>query len=554
MVEINKINELLKITKQKQDRSSATSKFFEIITKTDAANSTLFGDSDGQIIEGVFKCLVRVSDNPTSETTRRPVLTTIIKELPGIENKMNKPVSDADKATLDKIFGSSLVNISSTSEVVGTSITSVMNHELFCDGSPLSISDIIIKASGASAEEFNTTVKKLVTEDLQDVVDHAITQLQSKETQTIMTNALAEAKEKFTKQFGGLNSGDFLKDISENFSGELGSLIGNFGPEFTSGKTLQVLNAALGNINALDISAAITSIPTDILSKAGILGIGTNIGSLFDMQDLIGKLKLQAPEIKASLAELTNKIDEQITGLTNAKTTVAATINDNDTAKHETSNAETSVKENQFTILGSQQEIESILKTCERDLTTIVWHWTGHYLTDGDVGAPEINQEFLTNKETIPYHFVIRKNGSIQTGAPLNKETSHVRDEFKPLSFGVAFVAGYNGARGGPRGRLRLDSKSITQAQWDSFDLFMKAFYTIFPGGDAFGNNDLSIDDRPLINIGPGFNVSQKIIGAPFFRKNSADPDDDRKFLTRDEIIAKNRKSNDIELERQGLQ
>ena len=108
-----------------------------------------------------------------------------------------------------------------------------------------------------------------------------------------------------------------------------------------------------------------------------------------------------------------------------------------------------------------------------------------HYIDDGYIGAPEINQEFSSIGETIPYHFVIRKDGSIQTGAPLNIATAHVRDEFKPLSIGVAFVAGYNGTRGpdGANGNVRLTEASITQSQWKSFDSFMKAFYVIFPGG-----------------------------------------------------------------------
>ena len=37
------------------------------------------------------------------------------------------------------------------------------------------------------------------------------------------------------------------------------------------------------------------------------------------------------------------------------------------------------------------------------------------------------------------------------------------------FSFGVAFVGGYNGGRGAPPGRVNLDSKSYTAAQWKSY-------------------------------------------------------------------------------------
>ena len=423
------------------------------------------------------------------------------------------------------------------------------------DGSPTNISTAIKKASGATDTEFETTMKKLLDEDLQEVMPHAIEIIQSDEVSTKMTNALNDVKEKFKKLNSGLASGNFMKDLSENFSSAFGTKISAFGDEFTSGNVLDILNASFGKLNPIDLASSFTTIPLSILNRAGILGIDANITSSFDMNTLISKMQLQAPELQTELDALKTKIDKQTTTLKSQNTTVAATVNDSNTARHQFRDAEISVKKEQFTVLGSQQEIESILKTIERDITTVVWHWTGHYADDGHVGAAEINQEFSTNAEAIPYHFIIRKDGSVQTGAPLDVVTSHVSDEFKALSFGVAFVGGYNGAKGGPPGLVGLDVASITQAQWKSFDTFMKAFYIIFPGGDAFGNNDLSIDeDIPPVNIGPGFDVPAKILAAPFYRLNSGFPMEDRKFLTVDDIIAKDKASKDRQLEEQDIQ
>ena len=489
--------------------------------------------------------------------TTKPVLTKIIKELPGIEDKMKTAISSSDLTELNKIFGSEAVTIDTSDTTVTTDTENIMTHKLFTDGGPTSISEIIKKASGATDEEFEGTVKKVLEEDLQDAMAEGIRVIQSDEAKDLMSNVLTKVDEKFKTLNSGLNSGDFLKDLSENFSGALGITISGFGDEFTPGKTLDILNAAFGNLNPLDISASITTIPTDILDKAGILGIGSNITSLIDMQQFIDKMELQAPEIQASLTELKTKIDNQIVALESAKTTVTATITDSNTARHRIRNSATSMKESQYAVLGSQEEIESILKAAERDITTVVWHWSGHYIDDGYIGAPEINQEFSQLGEAIPYHFVVRRDGSIQTGAPINIETSHVIDEFKPLSIGVAFVAGFNGTRGpdGSTGNVRLDVASITQAQWKSFDSFMKAFYAIFPGGDAFGNNDLSINEKvPPINVGPGFSVEDKIIASPFYRLNTSFPLDDKKFLTRDDIIAKDKVSKDRILEEQDIQ
>ena len=559
MPKIAEINELLQGSKRGQNSAGIDAKINEIGKSHRAAFGTTLGDSDGQIVDGIFRSLVQVKNSVAEQgtTSVKPVLTTIIKELPTIAEKMKPEISASDLAELNKIFGSDLVTISTSDTTVTTDTATNMNHKLFTDGGPTNISQIIKKSSGATDAEFEETVKKIVEDDLQKVMPHAIEIIQSDEVSDLMTNVFKEVEAKFKTLNGGLNSGNFMKDLSENFSGSLNNLVSGFGDEFTPGKTLSVLNAALGNLNPLDLAASFTAIPAGIISQAGILGIGTKIGSLFDMQDFIGKMELQAPELQAQLTELKTKIDKQINGLESAKTTVTATVNDGNTVRHKIRNAETSVKENQFTVLGSQEEIESILKTAERDITTVVWHWSGHFSDDGHIGAPEINQEFSSIGEAIPYHFVIRKDGSIQTGAPLNIATAHVRDEFKPLSIGIAFVAGYNGSRGpdGAKGNVRLTENSITQAQWKSFDSFMKAFYIIFPGGDAFGNNDLNIDeDRPDTSSGPGFDVDIKILASPFYRLNTGFPLQDKKFLTRDDIVAKNKVSKDRQLEEQGIQ
>jgi hypothetical protein len=63
----------------------------------------------------------------------------------------------------------------------------------------------------------------------------------------------------------------------------------------------------------------------------------------------------------------------------------------------------------------------------------------------------------------------------------------------------------------------------------------MKAFYIFAPGGDAFGQNDLGDDPGE----GPGFDVSSLTALSPFYKENTCIPALDKKFLTREEIIAR---------------
>ena len=106
------------------------------------------------------------------------------------------------------------------------------------------------------------------------------------------------------------------------------------------------------------------------------------------------------------------------------------------------------------------------------------------------------------------------------------------------------FIGGYNGSPGGPPGTARLDVKSLTRSQWDSFYMFMKAFYFERPGGNAYGQNDLI--ERPSSTDGPGFDVGEKISGYPFFKRNVGNPVLDNKFLTNAEIISELKISDKI--------
>ena len=114
---------------------------------------------------------------------------------------------------------------------------------------------------------------------------------------------------------------------------------------------------------------------------------------------------------------------------------------------------------------------------------------------------------------------------------------SETLEEYRKLSIGVVFVGGYNGASGGPPGLVELDVKSLTRKQWDSFYVFMKAFYMEIPGGNTFGQNDL-VENATASN-GPGFDVNKKIAGYPLFKLNIGEPLDDKKFLTNEEILEK---------------
>lgn len=511
--------------------------------ETSAARGAAIGDSVGQIKAGL-ESLIEVSDNAVenAETTFKAVIAKVKEDGHGLENNLKPALTASQITAIDAILKNSAVTIN---DVFGPAIAAAtastkMNHKIITDASPDAAVTSLKKATKIiDNDKLETVIQGLLPDDLKSLGKSAVEKMQKKEIQADVANVLTTVNSELKKATSGISSGNLLKDITEDVSRNLSTTIGSFGDEFTRLTSLPIINDLLGGNNSLGLDKAISTLKIDpsLLTKAGSLGIGTNISGLLDMKGFLKSIEKLAPELETLSTALKTSTDNAITTLDKAKTSVASIVSDtNNTSPHETANAADTTKEERFKTLSSIEEIISVLKSSRRPLTTIVWHWSGHYTDDGNIGAQEIHNEYRTIDKNIPFHFVIMKNGDIQTGFPINNANANATDAaFLPFSFGVVFVGGYNGPRGGLPGGVRLDSKSYTAAQWKSFNTMMKAFYTFAPGGDAFGQNDLGNDPGE----GPGFSVSDQIALAPFYKKNACNPELDKKFLSREEIIAR---------------
>jgi len=156
---------------------------------------------------------------------------------------------------------------------------------------------------------------------------------------------------------------------------------------------------------------------------------------------------------------------------------------------------------NNYTIIGSKQELEAEFRATSRDITEVMFHWTRHYSDQGLIGVEDIEAQ----DNRLKYHLVIRKDGTIQRGLEMYKVADHTqnRDQY---SISVAFVGGYNCPTGTSNSDFYLASESLTNAQLKSFQLLMSAYFTVWPGGQAFGLNEVEADQ-----IEPGFSVSRYV-------------------------------------------
>lgn len=153
----------------------------------------------------------------------------------------------------------------------------------------------------------------------------------------------------------------------------------------------------------------------------------------------------------------------------------------------------------QFYFIDTFEELLTDLKYVNREVTEVVVHWSDTYSDQGDVGSEEIHD---WSEDGIGYHYVIKRNGDLQKGRPVNEVGKHA-DGHDNYSIAVCLVAGYACPSGTENPEKHRNEDSITAEQWQTLSQFMNAFYIVWPGGQAWGHNDIDTNF-----FDPGFDVS----------------------------------------------
>lgn len=154
-------------------------------------------------------------------------------------------------------------------------------------------------------------------------------------------------------------------------------------------------------------------------------------------------------------------------------------------------------QDDKFGYVDSLEELFAEFKNIKREVTEIVVHWTETY-TNKDLSAEDLDKM----QNGISYHYVIRRDGTIQRGLPVNQQGNHVQGIHDQKSIAVIFVGGLNVASGAKDATQFKSAASLTRSQINSFESICGAFYRSYPGGQIIGHSDISSD-----HLDPGFDV-----------------------------------------------
>jgi len=160
-------------------------------------------------------------------------------------------------------------------------------------------------------------------------------------------------------------------------------------------------------------------------------------------------------------------------------------------------------------IIETPEELESYLRSSRREYTeVIVYHTSSDYRQN--FKRDELVDWFSNQYglDDINFHFLILRDGRIQINKLINSTPAHTTvTNHLQHSVGIAFVGGLNDGI--------QDINSCSASQWNTFHKFMKTFYTILPGGQAFGHSDINLNATD-----PGFDVV-KYVENSFGKRNT---------------------------------
>ena len=159
-----------------------------------------------------------------------------------------------------------------------------------------------------------------------------------------------------------------------------------------------------------------------------------------------------------------------------------------------------------FTRVNGLEELEAEFRSATRDITEVVVHWSGHFINQ-DIGAEEIHSQHKTDGFSgIGYHYIIRKDGTIERGRPINKRGAHAKaNGHNKYSIGIAFVGGYTVNSNSGLANPPYGKESLNDEQMKALKMFFNAFYKVWPGGQAWGHNDTD----PQNKVDPGFPIPE---------------------------------------------
>lgn len=275
--------------------------------------------------------------------------------------------------------------------------------------------------------------------------------------------------------------------------------------------TAQAVNAAVPNAQPAKLQVAVTGLQEfGVGELANVTSSGNVLASLVGA---VSNTSYSLNNIKTNLTSLfTQNLSSALSSLGGVTSTLAQNLAVTDTSGYSIqanridegsrnwAGADTP-KSYGFSMIGTHEELEVELKSVSREITSLILHWSETYYNQ-DIGADEIHGYNSKVDTGIPYHYIIRRDGSVQRGRPVDKEGGQLANGHQKYSIQLVLIGGINAPIGTPDPKKYLSKASFTRQQMNTLDVFLDKAFMAWPGLQVMGHNDI---DRQQID--PGFDV-----------------------------------------------
>lgn len=349
-----------------------------------------------------------------------------------------------------------------------------------------------------------------------------------------VTNFTKDVGNVFTTIYDAFDKGlnGFLQNVTETLTGNGDAYLTNIvsgGINLTNPEKKRLLsqNASGDPVEKTKAVKTIVNKSGNVSSSMKGIIADTNASSVKELNNkainVAKERGIPDSEINAATNEITT-VDDKLSLLDTTiggSVVVEASLFDDPEALTQTANKWSGkvTPQDAFTFVSSVEELDAEFSTIKRDITEVVVHATETY-SNSNIGSPEIHD--IHNKlghDGIGYHYVIRKDGTLQRGRPVNQKGDHASvNGHNDLSIGIVLVGGIKAPTGQENPTQFHSPHSFNRAQFTTLERFLASYYRKFPGGQVFGHNDIDIDE-----LDPYFDVVDYV--ESMFRKQNKTTD-----------------------------
>tara|TARA_R110000822_G_scaffold66857_7_gene163186 strand:+ start:7965 stop:9623 length:1659 start_codon:yes stop_codon:yes gene_type:complete len=512
-IDLGKMNSELSSLKNRINFDQIQTAAADAQAQLGAISSTKLGINVGAI-EGGFQSLTQEIDNLTEDATA------VVGK--GLALLADNPPSINLKSAIESTNLDALKGLTGLTDEVVSGINS------FTCGlpTPEAIGATLSSVSGKNIDELKDAMESIAPEATKALASSSVL----KQFEGFKLNGTSGIFAGFSKSVG-LSAAPLNKYLDKGFGQPLKDLI-----EATAspiGNEIGKLTQDTGQI-----------VPNFI--KKQVTGL-IDIGGFKDAANLLGTFSnIDIPNIETALSKLDTSISGNVNQFnskfsklgtstaeiftlgtsdaswsganTSVKTKGATTISKNYSSAQSTDAEVTAFDKSiggggyAFTMVSSIEELEAELRGATREITEVVIHWTANFINQVNIGAEDIHRIHQQRGfNGCGYHYIIKRDGTIQRGRPLNIIGAHAKDfGHNNYSIGISHVAGYNCVSSTPSSEWNryISAESITAEQFKAQKDFLGAFYSVYPGGQVLGHYQCTtsgkvdpIGDRPTWNV-----------------------------------------------------